>query len=189
MEIRTPPKRGPGRPPGTGKHRAIAPPRPQNQRIPPPKINVPDFSEWHDYLGNFVIKWITRGYIAFVFRGIDRWELLSAAENQALELDDKELSDIAKPIAHLANGSKFGKKYGRLLIDSSDGIAAFIQLSMWANRVNRIARRYRPGKERNERVVPGEVINEGEPGEFVQGPSFTPQPGYSGNGTPGHGYN
>jgi hypothetical protein len=155
-----------------------------------PKISAPNFSEWHEFFGEFAIKWITRAWIAFVFRGIDRFELLSAMDNAALELDPQAQSDIAKPIAHLADRSKFGKKYGRLLIDSTDGVAAMIQLTMWANRVNRIAKKYR-GTERHEydNVVPGEVIDSDISSESrtdVPRETFVTNPGFSSNG---HGYN
>jgi hypothetical protein len=174
-----PPKRR-GRPP-----RALPPPA--KKKLPPPTINIPNFSEWHDFLGTFVIRWIARAYVAFTFRGIDRYEVLSAIENEALELDDQQLSDIAKPLAHIADRSKFGKKYGRVIIDSSDGIAALIQFTMWANRVNRIAKKVRPERGKHDhRTVPGEVINEGPGGTDVpEGPS---QAAYNGN-APGHGFN
>ncbi len=139
------PKRGRGRP---------RIPRPPKAEKGPASLNIrpPDFSEWHDYIGNFAVKWITRGFIAFAFRGIDRWEVLSDAENAALELDPSAQSDIAKPLAHFADRSKLGKKYGRIIIDSTDGITALIQLSMWGSRVNRIARRVRERDGRNQQI-------------------------------------
>lgn len=156
--------------------------------VPPPKVRAPDFSEWHDYLGNFAIKWITRGYVAFVFRGVDRYELLSDQDNQALELDDEQLSDVAKPLAHLANRSKIATKYGRVVIDSSDGVIACIQLGMWGSRVNRIARKYREtGKQ--------EIISEHAstaPGEDVPGTTEEYRPvgtNLNGSRAPGVGYN
>lgn len=148
----------PPKPPQAPERLAIAPPPPRPGKhekassgaggkrandTPPPRIRPPDFSEWHDYLGNFALRWAARGYIAFVFRGIDRYELLAPEDNEALELDPEELSDIAKPIAHLADRSRFGKRYGRVIVDSSDGIAAAIQLGMWGARVNRIAKKVR----------------------------------------------
>jgi hypothetical protein len=167
-----PPKRRPGRP---------RKPRP----APAPDIHPPDFSEWHDYLGNFVIKWITRGYIAFAFRGIDRWDVLSDGDNRALELDEQALSDIAKPMAHLAAKSKFGGKYGRLVMDSTDGIIAAIQLGMWMNRVNRIASKYRKAESGD-----GEQIREQSAGPAVSETGAPPPPGIRLNGVaPGHGFN
>ena len=129
-----------------------------------PKVRPPDFSEWADYLGNFALRWAARGYVAFVFRGLDRYELLSDKDNQALELDAEELADIAKPIAHLADRSKLGKRYGRVIIDSSDGVAAAIQIGMWGARVNRIASNLRKGLE-NGNVGTRESGTEIQPGE------------------------
>jgi hypothetical protein len=68
-------------------------------------------------------------------------------------MDPESLSDVAKPIAHLADRSKLGKKYGRVIIDSSDGIIAMIQIGMWGSRVNRIARRYREGSNDRANVI------------------------------------
>jgi hypothetical protein len=175
--------------------RVIPPPKsPKSDRIPPPKIRAPDFSEWHDYLGNFAIKWVTRGYIAFVFRGVDRYELLSPQDNEALELDDEQLSDIAKPIAHLADRSKLGKKYGRVIIDSSDGIVAMIQLGMWGSRVNRIAKKYRgEGHHRHDHGIDtgsegGSGVQETEP-EYGTPSQGVIQPYNTNHGPAGFGYN
>jgi hypothetical protein len=82
-------------------------------------------------------------------------------------MDDEQLSDISKPIAHLAARSKVGGKYGRVIIDSSDGVLAMIAMGMWANRVNRIAKKYKMG-ERNGEAQPtsGQDVSgepEGEP--------------------------
>jgi hypothetical protein len=177
-EIPESPPREPPRTRPAGRRRAIrdrVPPVPTRGRaknekdgkVPPPNVRPPDFAEWHDYVGNFALKWISRGYIAWVFRGVDRYELLSKADNEALQMDDEQLSDISKPIAHLAARSKVGGKYGRVIIDSSDGVLAMIAMGMWANRVNRIAKKYKMG-ERNGEAQPasGQDVSgepEGEP--------------------------
>jgi len=102
--------------------------------------------------------------VAFAFRGIDRYSVLSEQDNLALELDEEQLADISKPIAHMADRSKLGKRYGRIVLDSSDGIAAAIQMGMWAARVNRIAKRTRQALEYGSVGVgsPGESVPEGE---------------------------
>lgn len=127
--------------------------------------------------------------MAFAFRGVDRWDLLNEADNHALELDETALSDIAKPLAHLADRSKLGKKYGRLIVDSSDGIIALIQLGMWMNRVNRIANRAR---ERADNGGPGqqEQVLPDTSGPSVSEPGQAPPSGFRLNGhAPGVGYN
>jgi hypothetical protein len=158
-----------------------------DDKLPPPKVKAPDFSEWHDYFGNFALKWITRGYVAWVFRGVDRYELLSEQDNDALELDEQAASDIAKPLAHMANRSKLAKTYGRVIIDSSDGVAAFITLGMWMNRVNRIAKPYREGHKHEHRGTEseaegGSTIPAESNGQAPEGASYRPP-------TPGFGYN
>ena len=165
-----------GRPRGSTKKKDDKP-------VPPANLKIPDFSEWHEYIGNFAIKWGARAYIAYCFRGIDRWEVLSDAENEALEPDSDQLSDIAKPLAHIAERSKLGKKYGRMLIDASDGCVAVIQLAMWGNRVNRIARKYRKGSVNDQ---PGGTSGEGIPEESQISPNGVTGPNWVPNG---HGFN
>jgi len=191
VEARIPPSspRGNVRTGGRRAKTAIsAPAQPKSDsKKSPPKFTAPSFSEWHEYLSDFAIKWVCRAYIAFVFRGIDRYELLSTADNAALEPDEEFLSDIAKPIAHLAGRSKSAGKYGRLIMDSSDGIAALIQLTMWGNRVSRIAKKARQEeRRRNGVVIPGEVISEEPSGESVPEPPLYARPGFHANG---HGFN
>jgi hypothetical protein len=156
-----------------------------------PKFTIPDFSEWQDFIGDFALKWLCRGYIAFIFRGYDRWELLSAVDNEALEPDTEQLRDMAKPLAHLAAKSKFSGKYGRLALDSKDAIVATIQFGMWMNRVNRIARKAaNTERARSGVIIPGNVEPGTEAGESVPSQAYTPNTSsFNGNGSPGFGYN
>jgi hypothetical protein len=151
------------------------------------KVRAPDFSEWHTYLGDFVIKWTCRGYIAYVFRGLERDLLLTKVENDALEPDKEMLASMAKPFAHMASRSKLGEKYGRVIIDSSESIEAVIAFGMWAARANRIANRYN-GKHRkvdiSEQSSRANVSTESE-SAGVSGPAYVSPNGHS----PGFGYN
>lgn len=109
-------------------------------------------------------------------------------DNEALELDPEQLSDIAKPIAHMADRSKLAKKYGRVVIDSSDGVIAMIQLAMWTSRVNRIARKYRnmeeaPNGQAQRANTSGEAGRDVEPEPSSVGVSL------NGAAVPGFGYN
>src|SRR5271166_66210 len=179
----------PGRP--ASRRRAAIPATPKaSKAAPPPSANAPNFGEWTEYLSDFALKWVTRAWIAWVFRGIDRYSDVAPQDNAALEMDPKTLRDVAKPIAHMAARSKFGNKYGRVLMDSSDGIAAIIQLTMWANRVSRIAKKYRPERHHGEhRVVPGEVIRDdsgAEGGSTIPSETFVANPGFNPSG---HGFN
>jgi hypothetical protein len=166
-------RRKPGRPPKADKKPAK-----------PPTGKIPDFTEWSDYIGNFALKWAGRAYIAFVFRGLDRYSLLSPEDAAAIELDEEQLTDIAKPIAHLANRSKLGNRYGRVLIDSTDSVAAIIQLFMWGNRVNRIAQKYRRNELEKAGAINGEALGSGPAGENVadQPATIRQQPQWSANG-------
>jgi hypothetical protein len=145
--------------------RTVPPKDEKDSKPKPPSVRPPDFSEWHEYVSDFALKWASRGYIAFVFRGVDRYELLSKEDNAALQLSDDALSDVAKPLAHLADRSKLGKKYGRVIIDSSDGVQAMIALGMWGARVNRIANKYR------------KILENGQPSGQAQQSSGSDVPG------------
>lgn len=130
--------RAPARP---GRHRKPESDTPEDNPPPaPPKIRPPDFREWHDFGANFVFKWLCRGYVGMVFRGIDKERVLNAAELKALEPDAEMLSAATKPLAHMASRNKFLTKNGRAIIDSADGVEALIAVGMYANTVRRIAR-------------------------------------------------
>jgi len=139
---KTPPKRGPGRP------RKVTT---ENVNEKAAKLNLlpPNAEEWHDYISNVALKWGTRGYVAFATRGLDRYDNFSKADLAALDADADELAAISKPISHMAERSKFGKRYGRTIIDSTDGVAAIVAIGMWGARVNRIANKYRKGMQEN----------------------------------------
>lgn len=144
---------------------------------------APDFTEWHEWIGDFVLKWLCRGYIAFAFRGLDD---IPDHIRENLELGAEERGDIAKPIAHLASRSKGMGKYGRVLIDSTDGVVACITLGMWMARVNRIARQLRNEGAGIEQGQPSGSDVPEEPGNSVQGPAY--RAGFNGVAV-GHGYN
>ena len=128
-------KRPVGRPPGSGK------------KPPPPskKPEVPDFSEWQDFIGTLLIRWLCRAYLAVALAGVR--DMLTEEENEDLEFDDDELLTIAKPFAHLVERTKFNKKYGRTVMESRDAIEASVMLFMWSGRVARIRTKYK-GKHR-----------------------------------------
>ena len=145
--------------------------KPKDDKPAPPKVKAPDFAEWHDFGANFVFKWLCRGYVGYVFRGIDKERVLNAAELDALEPNAEMLSSATKPLAHMASRSAFMTKNGRAIIDSADGIEALIAVGMYANTVRRIARSHeqqrseQPArkKKRNVRVVDGHLHSRSEP--------------------------
>jgi hypothetical protein len=169
-----PPKRGPGRPrkdEGSTEH---------TKKVAPPKIEVPDFSEWEDFIATLVLRWAARAFVAVAFRGIDRYEVCSKDDLDDLELDDEELQAVARPFAHIVTKSQMNTKYGRAIMDSRDAIEASVVLFMWGNRVRRIGRKYRGKHERKEpaNVDAVNVTNIGS-GENLSGaPAFTATNGY-----------
>src|SRR6185437_14129846 len=80
------------------------------------KPTVPDFSEWHTFISDVVIRWAARGFIAANLRGIEQ-EWMTREDREALYLDDEELESIARPFASMASRSKIASKYGRSIID------------------------------------------------------------------------
>lgn len=128
-------KRGPGRPKGS------------TNKLPskkPPTIDIPNFDEWEDFLGTYVIRWLCRAYVALIFRGIDR-DNLTEEEEEYLELDDEQAASVAKPFASMVLQSKtFNAKYGRSIMNSKDAIEASVVLFMWSGRVRKIAKKYKP---------------------------------------------
>jgi predicted ATP-grasp superfamily ATP-dependent carboligase len=79
-----------------------------------------------------------------------------------IELDDEQLTAIAKPFAHVAINSTFLTKHGRAILDSKDAVEAAVIMFMWMGRVNRIAKRYRPRHQKPERKVENGSVDSGQ---------------------------
>src|SRR5215469_12218230 len=176
------------------------------EKVPPVTAQPPNFREWHGFISTVAIRWLARGFTAWAFRGIPNYEsLLTREQLEDIELDDKQLSAIAKPLAHMAMRSEFMNKHGRAIIDSADGIEALVVLVMWSHRVNRIAASLRPKETRHDHGLRGRgrgnresrpgTNGEAGPGQVepaesgrggVQEASFSPNGQYGGIGA---GYN
>lgn len=119
------------------------------------KAGIPNIGEWENFFGNILIRLATDFYIDVAFRDIDE-SLLSDREIERIKLNKTERDRIARPFAEYSNKSKFMRKHGRMIIASGDSIDAFIQIGMWASRVNRIARavRARSGSVQHTRAAP-----------------------------------
>lgn len=158
------PKRGPGRPPGsTNKNTEPKPPaQPKSPAPPAPKgkTGPPDFSEWQDFISGVVLHWLTKAFVTVMLRGIDR-NLLTDDDIEDIELDDDELLCIARPFSNLLLRTGFNAKYGRHIINARDTIESAVMLFMWASRVNRIGKKYRPkhAKANAGKGVPDNVRN------------------------------
>jgi hypothetical protein len=107
------------------------------------KTGPPNLDEWTGFFSRVVLKVVTEYYISYAFRGIDE-ELLTEREVDRLAMSDDERKLIAVPFAEISNKSKFMRKHGRMIVASGDAFNALVVLGMWANRVNRIAAKYRP---------------------------------------------
>lgn len=174
------PKRGPGRPPGS-KNKTTRTPAEKTPRTPTTplsaqavkeslsdsrtspkdKVDPPDFTEWRDFLGEVVLHWFSVAAIAVMFRGIPYHEIMSQEDYEDIQLDEDELTAVARPFAHLLAHSKINGKYGRAIMNSRDSIEATVVLFMWFQRANRISKKYRNSYRRY--VEEQQRIAEGTP--------------------------
>lgn len=106
-------------------------------------------------------------------------------DQDIIDLDNEQLTAIAKPFAHVAMRNQFLSKHGREILDSKDAIEAAVILFMWFGRVNRVAKKYRP---RHQKTIPsqGKVEKKDEPVD--SGPDVSPGPGQQ-FGAVGAGFN
>jgi hypothetical protein len=107
-----------------------------------PRTTPPKIDEWMDFISRVLIRASTDFYIDTAFRDIDE-EWLTDREVERIKLTDVERDRIARPLAELANKTKFTRKHGRAIIALSGSVDSVIQLGMWFSRVNRIAAKYR----------------------------------------------
>lgn len=110
-----------------------------------PKSGAPTLDEWQNFFSRIVVRFLTDGYIAYAFRGIDE-NLLSERDVQKLKMTKEERDRIAVPFAEYANKSPFARKHGRQVVAAVDSIESVATLAIWMGRVNRISRKYRPQK-------------------------------------------
>jgi len=103
----------------------------------------PDFTEWQGFLGEVVLHWFSVAFISVAFRGIPYHDILSQEDYEDIQLDDDELSAVARPFAHVLTHSKLNTKYGRAIMNSRDSIEAMVIMFMWGARVKRISNKYR----------------------------------------------
>lgn len=111
-----------------------------------PKSGAPTLDEWQNFFSRIVIRFLTDGYIAYAFRGIDE-NVLSDKDVQKLKMTKDERNRIAVPFAEYANKSPFARKHGRQVVAAVDSIESMATLAIWMGRVNRISRKYRPQKQ------------------------------------------
>lgn len=161
----------------------------QNLSPKPPiaaNLKPPNFAEWSDFFGTVVFRWATRAISTVILRGIDR-ELLTPEERDDIDLDDEQLTAIAKPFAHMATRSAFLTKHGRMILDSKDAVEASVIMFMWMGRINRIAKRYRPKHQKPERGKRNERSGQEQPVD--SGQDVSQESGYYAAPAVGAGFN
>jgi hypothetical protein len=136
-------------------------PRPEKDESQP-KSGPPKVDEWLDFFSRVVLRVLTDWYISFAFSGVDE-DALSERDIERIKMSKKERDHIAQPLAEFANKSKIARKHGRVVIAAADSIDSIYVLTLWAARVNRVARKYKPGKrQKNERS--GQAAQNGNAG-------------------------
>lgn len=143
---------------------------PERTAKPEAKSGPPSLDEWQDFIGRFVIRGMTEGYLSLVLSDVE--DELTPRERAMISLTQDDLREMAAPIASLAHKSKFARRKGRAVIAAADSMESVIAMVLWMRRVNKIAKKYR--KPKNSTPVQGYVVegpdngNSGSYGE--QGP-------------------
>lgn len=111
------------------------------------KTGPPSLDEWQKFFSRVLLKIITETYINWVFRGVEE-DALSERDIERLLMTDDERKYISVPLAEISNKSRFMRRHGRMIVASGDAFNAFVVMAAWANRVNRIAAKYKPQSAR-----------------------------------------
>lgn len=120
------------------------------------KKGPPSLSDWQDFFSRFVIKILVDIYLNIVLG--DLVMELSPTERDMIKLSAKDMSDIAAPLAVMTEKTSFGKKHGRSIIAMADSYESVITLLFWMRRVNRVARKHKPAKQRKQRPAAQGVV-------------------------------
>ena len=145
--------------------------KPERISKPEAKSGPPSLDEWQDFIGRFVIRGMTEGYLSLVLSDVE--DELTPRERAMIQLTQEDLREMAAPIASLAHKSKFARRKGRAVIAAADSMESVIAMVLWMRRVNRIAKKYRKPQE-NGQPIQGYVVegpdngNSGQNGQ--QGP-------------------
>jgi len=165
--------------------------KPDRKAKQDPKSGIPTLDEWQDFIGRFVLRGVTEGYLNLVLA--DFYDDLTPRERAMIALTKDDLKEMSAPLASLANKSKFMRTKGRSIIASADSAESVIALLMWMRRVNRIAKKYRKNstpRPAQGQTIPGYIMeepNNGNNGQNAQqGPEFG-GPGSFGVWNPGTG--
>lgn len=127
------------------------------------KTGVPSLDEWQNFIGRFVLRTITDGYLSLALRDIE--DDLTPREREMISLSKEDLKELSAPLASFAAKSKLGRKHGRTLISAADSYESVIALVLWMRRVNKISKKYR---KMRQPAQPQTVI-QGQPMEGYNG--------------------
>jgi hypothetical protein len=161
----------------------------KGKRTAPPKADSkpPTADEWQNFFSRFIVRGITRGYLALVMRDIE--DELTPADKERIRLTDDELNELAAPMASLSTKSAFMKKHGRTIVSAAESSEAFIGLFFWMRRVNKIAKKYRQQQPIQGYVTNVQTEMRTEPIDYgIDGQNdagYFPGPRYNGNFGPG----
>lgn len=160
--------------------------KPERKVKPQAKNGPPTLDEWQDFIGRFVLRGITEGYLNLALS--DFYDELTPRELESIRLTKEDLKEMSAPLASLAHKNKFLRNKGRGIIASADSGEAVIALLIWMRRVKRISTKHRKAAApRSNQTVPSYVVesDNGNNGPNVgQGPEY---PGGFGVFNPGTG--
>jgi hypothetical protein len=138
----------------------VDPEKPQREAL---KTGPPSGDEWLDFFSRIVLRIGTDLYVDFAFRGIDD-SAVSDSDLARIKIRKEERDSIARPFAEFATKNKTLRKHGRQVVALTDSIESLMSLGIWMRRVNRIAKKYRP--EKQKQVRPQVRIRETQSGDF-----------------------
>lgn len=114
------------------------------------KTTPPSADEWLDFFSRIILKIGMELYVDFAFRGVDE-SMVSDADVRRMKVRKEERDTIARPFAEFATKNKAMRKHGRQVVALTDSAESLMTLGIWARRVNRIAKKYRPKEQKPQR--------------------------------------
>jgi hypothetical protein len=107
------------------------------------RTSAPKVDEWLDFFSRIVLKVGMELYTDLIFKDVDE-SLVTVADLKRIQVTKQERDTIARPFAEYATKNSFTKKHGRQIVALTDSAESLITLGIWARRVNRVAKKYKP---------------------------------------------
>lgn len=127
----------------------IDPEKPKREDL---RTGAPKVDEWLDFFSRIVLKVGMELYTDAVFKDIDE-SVVTVADLKRIQVTKQERDTIARPFAEYATKNPVLKKHGRQIVALTDSAESLITLGIWARRVNRVAKKYKPAKPKGPQVV------------------------------------